>query len=549
VPENLYTYLWTLPDKESHWYSLAQGPATLSGQIEAMGQREDRQVYIATGTAHTAGQRYKRVKAEDIAGFMGLWADIDIGDPDVHKKWNLPPDESSARLVIERCGLEPTILVHSGHGLQAWWLFTEFWQFDNTDENAEGARLAKAWHDTLKVRAGEHHWVIDSTFDLARVMRPPGAFNRKNIDRPVLVRMLDCEGARRYNPSDFEEFLADPSILADKGITPQRSYVVDNLKLDSKADPPFDLFETISSFEPKFKASWEHKRRDLKDQTNSAYDMSLASIAAYHGFTDQNIADLLIAHRRKYGDLDKAMRADYIPRTIAAARQDMAKEESIETIEQTTSSYNDARQVGDEEKVGDLRRELINLIDNQLGLEWTGFEKLQSDPPVWQGELAGGRVVYLGTSRDLITFATFRSRIMNKTDVLIERLGRDAYDRLVQAVLTVSEPVETGLESTESGQMYLWVSDYLVSHPPMDYDERDEAAANEHPYIDNDKLILFPTAFKTWLYLQRTVRIEARELSKRLHNYGATNTKVNVMVDGQRTTRSVWKMDRPKEYA
>jgi hypothetical protein len=66
---------------------------------------------------------------------------------------------------------------------------------------------------TMKAKAEKHKWEIDSTFDLARVLRLPGTFNRKQAPEPVRVIQ---ENDNRYNPYDFEEYLIDVAYLSSK---------------------------------------------------------------------------------------------------------------------------------------------------------------------------------------------------------------------------------------------------------------------------------------------------------------------------------------------
>jgi putative DNA primase/helicase len=59
-------------------------------------------------------------------------------------------------------------------------------------------------------------WSMDGTADLCRLLRLPGTYNRKQAE-PITVRYEVIEEGRRYNPSDFEEFLeieADPELKA-----------------------------------------------------------------------------------------------------------------------------------------------------------------------------------------------------------------------------------------------------------------------------------------------------------------------------------------------
>ena len=549
VPEDLWTYFWTDIDKASQWMPLEQGPAQIAAQhARHVEQNPDKQVYISVSAVDEKQGRFKRITADNSAGIYGLWADIDIADPDAHKNWNYPPTTEAALDLVKECGLEPTIVVHSGHGLQVWWLFAEFWRFETEGDRIEAANLARAWNQTLKVRAAMHNWKVDSTYDLSRVMRAPGSMNRKVDGAEVEATLISIKDACRYSTSDFEDFLMDESVLVEAGVTPTREYVVGNLKLHPNAQVPVDLFEQLQDFEPKFVQSWNRKRRDFMDQTGSTYDLSLASIAALAGWDDQQIADLIIASRRKHkDDLDKALRKDYIPRTIARARSTINQEVSAQEMDETADALKQAKRTGDSDEVKHKRGDMLDSISNQTQLEWVNFWKLMSNPPAWQGELAGGQIVNFGSSKDLFSWSKARAAIGDATDHMIERMKAPVWDRLCQAVMAVAIPVDTGLESTETGQMYLWLSEYLMTHQPIK--DPNEAALTEYPYINSDgMLVLFATGFRNWLWLNRSTKIENREVSRRLLNYGATNEKVNVTISGKRTTKSVWKMLMPREH-
>src|SRR5262249_15818403 len=59
---------------------------------------------------------------------------------------------------------------------------------------------------TLKSYAAESGWKLDSTSDLARVLRIPGTFNRK-LDPAVPVKVQEQNRQHRYSPEEFEPFL------------------------------------------------------------------------------------------------------------------------------------------------------------------------------------------------------------------------------------------------------------------------------------------------------------------------------------------------------
>jgi hypothetical protein len=60
----------------------------------------------------------------------------------------------------------------------------------------------------------------------------------------------------------------------------------------------------------------------LADPSQSGYDLSLATLAVLQGWSDQEIANLIIAARRQHGQQpEKALRYDYIRRTLQKARE------------------------------------------------------------------------------------------------------------------------------------------------------------------------------------------------------------------------------------
>src|SRR5205823_4773334 len=76
--------------------------------------------------------------------------------------------------------LEPTILVNSGHGVQAWWLFEDGpWVFGSDEERERMAQIARGWHELHKRAARALGYRIDACHDLARLMRLAGTLNGK----------------------------------------------------------------------------------------------------------------------------------------------------------------------------------------------------------------------------------------------------------------------------------------------------------------------------------------------------------------------------------
>ncbi len=544
VPEELWSLLWTRKDKKSHWFQVSEGVNSIAKQALALSKDDD--VYISTSFAAKKGGVYRRIKADESAGLAALWADVDIAEPDVHKKYNLPGSEEQATEIVSATGLPASALIHSGHGLQAWWFFTEFLAFDSAESRSEGAALARSWHETVVVRASERSCTIDSVFDLARVMRLPGTVNRKAEPVDVLVRELP---ATRYNGGDFSDHTVDEAYLKDLGISAERSYQVNagEITLSPKAEVSIEKFEILVENDEKFQRTWDRKRRDFADQSPSSYDLSLAVTAASVGWTDQEIVNLIIASRRKHGD-DLKLRVDYYGRTIAKARDALGREQATVQMEQLTDELLQAKGGGDPDEVKRVRREAADAVAQQLAFEVSGFIRQLASPPVYYALTPLGRV-YLGTAADLLSWTKTRANIFSHTGILIPRFKPAAWDQICTTIAEIAEDEDVGIESTERGQTYLWISEYLMAHPPLDLDQRDEAGQSEEPFIDeHGQVVVFSTAFSRWLWVHANSRIPSREIARMLRDFHAMPGKLNVQAGDRRTTKSIWRMDPPKEF-
>jgi hypothetical protein len=539
APDDHHALLWTLQDKRSTWVALDKGTEAVAVRARELADRGN-DVYIAVSLAKQAGMYDTRIKSANAAGIFGLWADLDIADPDVHKKWNLPPSIEAATELLTATGLPPSLVVHSGHGLQAWWLFHEFWAFDAEDDRLAAAGLAQRWNTTLQSHAGERGWVVDSTFDLARVMRVPGTLNRKG--NPVMpVRLLSHDGPR-YNPDDVEPFCRDLSVLAGRGLTPTKQYVPDKIELSDAAQPNFERFQALLDNDSQFELTWKMKRRDLPDQSPSSYDLSLASQAVRAGWSDQEIRDLCHAFRRTHKlDTSKTMRADYMERTLRKAREGYSRDGSAEALDEVGDALDEARRSGDPEAEKDARRAALDVIGQQLGLEVLHFIKYLSEPPAFS-MVTPTATIPLGGADGILVWAKFRQAVWETVGHQIERMKAMEWDRITQQIPRVWEEQDVGAEATERGEVAAWLGQYLAQRPPVETLE--EAATSEYPYVaDDGRVVLFGPAFRRWLYLTYQERVTNKELGRRLRAFGCEPDKINVEgADGKRTTRGIWRL-------
>jgi hypothetical protein len=352
------TYVWTLdqaqpkPAKMTTW-SPAQ-PGSLASILHTEVRRQPDQigaVYVSLGMAPTAAveanntrhgevvpAHRRRLTADDVQGIPTLWADIDIAGPG-HKATHYPPDQASAMQIVDAIGLPPSMILHSGGGLQPYWLLVEPWlATDATDPVAEKTAMAALSRDLVHTLG--HHarrlgtWAVDAVFNLDRVMRAPGSLNCKGV-APRPVKMVHFDPGARYEPDQIREHLAPDDVLAEfaqRSITGRAGEVAASLPdvnlvaawQAARAAPAHlptwlaDLLELSPG--SILEATWANDRPDLDDDPNRL-DAALVRLLLNVGVSAQRQAEAVMARRLSTGQkpdkVDPMVRTDYLVRTIA----------------------------------------------------------------------------------------------------------------------------------------------------------------------------------------------------------------------------------------
>ena len=164
------------------------------------------------GSAAAGRQRLpgnQRGGTDDVIAIPGFWLDVDFVHAVHAKAAHLPPDLEAAMGLIREFPLAPSLIIHSGHGIQVYWLFKELWTFDSPEERERAQAMLNCFKATFVALAAAHKWKIDATADLARVLRVPGTMNRKESGHVLPVLVIEEDSERRYDPSDFEPHLVD----------------------------------------------------------------------------------------------------------------------------------------------------------------------------------------------------------------------------------------------------------------------------------------------------------------------------------------------------
>jgi hypothetical protein len=184
---------------------------------------DDRNVYVGLALVADDIGPLHRATNESVLAIPGFVADLDV-------KTGAFKSLDDALTFLSGFPVPPTLVILSGHGVQAWWLFEEPEVFEKTERREHIARISRAFGQFIDDRAKAIGVTLDRVSDLARIMRLAGSVNVKNPLDPQPVEILSDDGPR----------LPGPGWLADElGIVPVDSP-------SAKDDPPPRHFQGFS---------------------------------------------------------------------------------------------------------------------------------------------------------------------------------------------------------------------------------------------------------------------------------------------------------------
>jgi len=324
-PEKRYIVIWCFPSKKTYFVDDVRAAAVRAIELSDAGQN----VYFGLGL-HDDIQQGGRGLAKDVIAINCVWADIDYEDPEAHKPKaggkKLPPNEAAAMKLVDELDLYPSAIVHSGHGLQAYWFFKTPIVIKDQYERDKTSDLTRGWEAAIRHTAETHDWTVDSVADLSRVFRVPGTMNLKATPVPTkIIHPREGDKPDLYSIKEIKRFVIAPDMTsaakrANKGcsqvevVTPkENSDIIRRIKM-------------LCEISPKLQKTWGRERSDLVDQSASGYDLALANALVAAGASDQEIADAILAWRTEHGEHpEKAMRSDYVMQTIGAAKRNAPK--------------------------------------------------------------------------------------------------------------------------------------------------------------------------------------------------------------------------------
>jgi hypothetical protein len=314
---------------------------------------------------------------------------------------------------------------------------------------------------------------------------------------------------------------------------------------------PFQKFEALLENETDFRRNWLHKWGS-GDLTMSGYDQRLTIIAKKAGWTDDELAGLILEHRTKWGgklgkpvadDLKKAERRSYLLQTIDNAHQGASDclrgGASLKQAETRISAREAAETVLEEgTAIQDLKRRLGVPIAKVI---ITGVERAIT---YWI-TLEDGRRVGLGGAADILAQPKVRARLLADTNVVMNSVKQVEWDAVVRILIGVAEREEAA-DSDPVKELLSVIEEYQHNSEiyPWDHEECEEAFRNGLPVTRDGSFMFTIAKFQAWSHARgHLLDLKAADFRSRLRLADWTGRDIVRRVKGKPTCRYYWTGD------
>lgn len=242
-------------------------------------QARTHNVYVRCTALAEKPAKGRRGSSDLTGALVAAWADLDIAGPG-HKKAASglphPPNVPAVLSVLRDLGLPPTMTIHTGGGLHAWWLLQEPWVFTGAEDRTVAERFTTRWGEGIQERFRLRGWHCDAVGDLPRVLRVCGTWRYKPNVTPNRVTLHSCgewppglvdnpdwRPGPLYTVADLEAVIIEPAAPeapprppAPPGLTDAKTLTMGRPKYDNSYGPATAVGEAMSwaqIFEP---AGW-----------------------------------------------------------------------------------------------------------------------------------------------------------------------------------------------------------------------------------------------------------------------------------------------------
>lgn len=442
----------------------------------------------------------------------GLWLDVDWASKE--KKKPYPPSPDAALAVINDMPLKPSVILHTGGGFHAYWLFEEPFVIGDEKEREHVAWLAKGWQLVADFRAATTNCVLDNVSDLPRILRLPGTRNQKYGDNVIVVHE---DLHTMYSPDAFEEFVPEGTRVSVPRSTQHGEggqYI-----LDGAARGPEDKLAMVFGMDATFRAVWERTDNQKLD-SQSEYDLSIATRCLELGLTAQETINALIEHRRKHRQPEK-LRQDYYAATLKRAGAGAQNQAAKERIAERITLGNPA---GGE--TSDTRNEILHDVSVRLGMvvEIVRVVQLKGDPSQYRLEMSGGNSVTIGSATQLLRPEVVQAAITDAAGYIIPPFTRAAWAFIAQMLIRARVEEDIGADRSTKDIVLEWLDSYVGANAVAKNAE--DGVRTRSPFFHDGRVFVRGPDMLSWLNSENE-RMNRTKLARMLRIAGCSSEFVH----------------------
>ena len=500
-----------------------------------------REVYVC-GSSGLTRRGLKRFKKTDAHRTCGLWADLDVEEHGGHaasKKY--PPTKAVAEELVRRIGLPPTLLLDTGGGLQAWWLFQEYADTSSAELVATHESRQKELIALLNVHAEQMGaWRFDAVTDVVRVLRVAGTLNHKR-GAPHEILLVEENGPRYGGIEDFEEACSSiATLVAAKGgeSDPLRAEIESAIEGRTIHEYDSARLEVMKDNDPRLARSWIHDRPDLGNDS-SAIDASIAFALARTSCPPMEIARMLSGCRHLHGDSKgKGVRADYLARTVSWAVQ--AVERKL-----TEAEAIHAQRTVDLDALEENPGELLSQAREGAGLpDLVGVVQRGTTDASFYFEFEDAEEIHIGGIDILRSQPKLGNRLLEARGgrSVLRKKTRDDWEKVSLMLVRVARVIEIP-ENERVRELLMLVADYAASYKLHADEDCGEFAGEwkmsvltDTPFLYVRRFCFRPDAF-FMAARARGYETSKREFRKVLLEAGGRVVDVQFREDGRKVKR------------
>lgn len=274
--------VWGKRGRRSRWFRADEAGLKAAARLIRSSSSD---FYVGVGLRHKPLGQHKRGKARDIRVLPGLWLDIDVRDPVAHRKTRLPETRAAARALLGDFELAPSVVVDSGHGLHAWWLFDAPWVLDTREQWEHAVGLSVAFQSMWKRLARQRGYDLDSLPQLDCVLRCPGSRNWKDSDAPRPVSLASVTWVTSIAAPQLASAIGEQKGTVRASGTSMNTVRVSGASMDSSRIASADRFEDNAEI-----TELQDEGEELKFDKNHELPTGVADVQKVDGAGD-NVGD------------------------------------------------------------------------------------------------------------------------------------------------------------------------------------------------------------------------------------------------------------------